>query len=215
MGGDDDLYIQNQANGDINFYTNSALAMTIDANGNLLVGTTNTNPVASRANGAVIGADSAVRSRSAAALSYFGLSVTSGVHMTFYTDNGSAFVVGGNIATNGGTTAFNTTSDYRSKNNIQPLTDALSRVALLRPVKWTWKEELGGTEPNGEGFVAHELAEILPMAVTGEKDELDEDGKPKYQGVDTRFLVATLTAAIQEQQATIEALETRLTALEG
>ena len=127
----------------------------------------------------------------------------------------SAFVTGGNISTNGGTTAYNTTSDYRSKNNIQPLTDALSRVALLRPVKWTWKEELGGTQPNGEGFIAHELAEILPMAVTGEKDELDEDGKPKYQGVDTRFLVATLTAAIQEQQSLIEALTTRITTLEG
>jgi hypothetical protein len=189
--------------------------MRIDASGNVMVGSTTTNPVAGRTNGAAILAGGSIVSRAISGGSYFGLSVTSGVNLYFYTDNGSAFVTGGNIATNGATTAYNATSDYRLKNNIQPLTDALSRVALLRPVKWTWKEELGGTDPNGEGFVAHELAEILPMAVTGEKDELDEDGKPKYQGVDTKFLVATLTAAIQEQQALIEALTTRITALEG
>jgi hypothetical protein len=214
-GSSDDFVVAGYGARNLILGTNGAEQARIDSSGNLLVGTTSTNPVGSRVNGAAIGADSAIRSRSAAGLSYFGLSVTSGVNMTFYTDNGSAFVTGGSISTNGGTTAFNTTSDYRLKNNIQPLTDALSRVALLRPVKWTWKEELGGTEPNGEGFVAHELAEILPMAVTGEKDELDEDGKPKYQGVDTKFLVATLTAAIQEQQVMIEALTTRITALEG
>jgi len=189
--------------------------MRIDSSGNVMVGSTSTNPVSSRANGAAILAGGSIVSRAISGGSYFGLSVTSGVNLYFYTDNGSAFVTGGNISTNGATTAYNATSDYRLKNNIQPLTDALSRVALLRPVKWTWKEELGGTDPNGEGFVAHELAEILPMAVTGEKDAVDAEGKPQYQGVDTSFLVATLTAAIQEQQATIEALTTRITALEG
>ena len=187
----------------------------MNSSGDLLVGSTSPNPVASRANGAAILAGGSIVSRAISGGSYFGLSVTSGVNLYFYTDNGSAFVTGGNISTNGATTAYNATSDYRLKNNIQPLTDALSRVALLRPVKWTWKEELGGTDPNGEGFVAHELAEILPMAVTGEKDAVDAEGKPQYQGVDTSFLVATLTAAIQEQQATIEALTTRITALEG
>ena len=66
-----------------------------------------------------------------------------------------------------------------------------------------------------QGFIAHELQEVVPEAVAGVKDELDEDGKPKYQGVDSSFLVATLTAAIQEQQATIEALTARITTLEG
>ena len=55
----------------------------------------------------------------------------------------------------------------------------------------------------------------MPDCVTGEKDAVDKDGKPKYQGVDTSFLVATLTKAIQEQQALIENLTTRLNALEG
>ena len=186
----------------------------ISSTGDFMVGITSNNPIASRTNSMAV-VSGGVRSRSGTNNTSFGLDVTSGVNINFYTDNGSAFVVGGNIATNGGTTSYNGTSDYRLKDNIQPLTDALSRVALLQPVKWTWKEELGGTESNGEGFVAHELAEILPMAVTGEKDAVDAEGKPEYQGVDPRFLVATLTAAIQEQQATIEALTARITALEG
>ena len=204
-----------QSRAETKFILNGAERMRISSAGTVSLGTTVDNPVGNRVDGIALFGSGAVRSRAPTGASYFGLNVTNGVNLYFYTDNGSAFVTGGNIATNGATTAYNATSDYRLKNNIQPLTDALSRVALLRPVKWTWKEELGGTDPNGEGFVAHELAEILPMAVTGEKDELDEDGKPKYQGVDTKFLVATLTAAIQEQQALIEALTTRITALEG
>jgi L-threonylcarbamoyladenylate synthase len=67
----------------------------------------------------------------------------------------------------------------------------------------------------GQGFIAHELAEVVPQAVTGEKDAVDAEGKPVYQGIDTSFLVATLTAAIQEQQAIITALTARVEALEG
>ena len=73
----------------------------------------------------------------------------------------------------------------------------------------------GTASSNGQGFIAHELAEVCPDAVTGEKDAVNEDGTIKSQGIDTSFLVATLTAAIQEQQAMIETLTTRLNALEG
>jgi len=189
--------------------------MRIDSSGHLMVAGTSANPVATRVNGTTITPTGGVLSRTPSASSYFGLSVTSGVNITFYTDNGSTFVTGGSISTNGGTTSFNGTSDYRLKNNVQPLTNALDRVALLKPVKWTWKEGFEGTQPKGEGFIAHELAEIIPSAVTGEKDAVDEDGNPVYQGLDTRFLVATLTAAIQEQQALITALTARITALES
>jgi len=88
---------------------------------------------------------------------------------------------------------------------------ALAKVAQLKPVTYKWKEN----NLNGQGFIAHELAEIVPDCVTGEKDALDENGNPKYQGIDTSFLVATLVSAIQEQQALIESLTTRLTALEN
>jgi hypothetical protein len=91
------------------------------------------------------------------------------------------------------------------------MSGALSKVAQLKPVTYTWKS----TGTFGEGFIAHELQEVVPEAVTGTKDELKPDGSPKYQGIDTSFLVATLTAAIQEQQALIEDLKERVAALEA
>jgi len=113
--------------------------------------------------------------------------------------DGSGGAVRGTITTNGSTTSYNTSSDYRLKENIAPMTDALSVVQQLKPCTYVWKE----SGVNGQGFIAHELAEVVPDAVSGEKDAVDEEGKPVYQGIDVSFLVATLTAAIQEQQAMI------------
>jgi hypothetical protein len=127
--------------------------------------------------------------------------------IAFFNPNGAI----GSINTSGTSTTYNTSSDYRLKEDVSPMTGALDKVALLKPVTYTWKAD--GSD--GQGFIAHELAEVVPDAVTGEKDAVDKDGKPVYQGVDTSFLVATLTKAIQEQQALIENLTTRLTALEG
>ena len=124
----------------------------------------------------------------------------------------------GSIGTSGSSTSYNTSSDYRLKQNIVPMTGALAKVALLKPVNYKWKFD--GSD--GEGFIAHELAEVCPNAVTGAKDAVDENGNPVYQGIDTSFLVATLTAAIQElkaltdaQASTITALTARITALEN
>jgi hypothetical protein len=86
------------------------------------------------------------------------------------------------------------------------MTGALATVAQLKPVTYKWKSD--GSD--GQGFIAHELAEVVPDCVTGEKDAVDADGKPVYQGVDTSFLVATLTKAIQEQQALIESMAAKL-----
>jgi hypothetical protein len=91
------------------------------------------------------------------------------------------------------------------------MTGALATVAQLKPVTYKWKAD--GSD--GQGFIAHELQAVVPDCVTGDKDAVDDEGKPKYQGVDTSFLVATLTAAIQEQQSIISAMETRLAALES
>lgn len=116
----------------------------------------------------------------------------------------------GTISNTTSNTSYNTTSDYRLKENVQPMQNALLKVMQLKPVTYTWKL----TGEDGQGFIAHELQEVVPDAVTGEKDALDTAGNPKYQGVDTSFLVATLTAAIQEQQSIIEQLKTRIEALE-
>lgn len=137
---------------------------------------------------------------------FFGQGTGTETHINFGNRNG----IRGSIQTTSGGTSYNTTSDYRLKENIAPMTGALNKVAQLNPVTYNWK--IGG---NGQGFIAHELQEVVPEAVTGEKDAVDENGEPKYQMVDTSFLVATLTAAIQEQQAIIEDLKARIEILEA
>ncbi len=117
----------------------------------------------------------------------------------------------GSIQINSGGTVFATTSDYRLKENIQPMTGALDTVAKLKPVTYTWKQD----GSNAQGFIAHELQEIFPDAVTGKKDDTNEDGSIKPQGIDTSALVATLTAAIQEQQTIINDLKARIETLEA
>jgi len=134
-------------------------------------------------------------------------STTSTAQIGFVNPNGTV----GTITSGGSTTAFNTSSDYRLKENVLPMQNALNVVQQLKPVTYSWKTD--GSK--GQGFIAHELQAIVPDCVTGEKDAVDTEGKPIYQGIDTSFLVATLTAAIQEQQALITDLTTRLTALEG
>jgi hypothetical protein len=118
-------------------------------------------------------------------------------HYIFYNPNGDV----GSIDTSGSATSYNTSSDYRLKNTIAPMTGALAKVALLKPCTYKWNVD--GSD--GEGFIAHELAEVVPQCVTGEKDAVDENGKIKPQGIDVSFLVATLTAAIQELKAEFDA----------
>jgi hypothetical protein len=98
------------------------------------------------------------------------------------------------------------------------MTGALSKVAQLNPVTYDWKA--GGSS---QGFIAHELQAVVPDCVVGDKDAVetytDEDGNEqtriKPQGIDTSFLVATLTAAIQELKATVDAQTARIAALEN
>jgi hypothetical protein len=117
----------------------------------------------------------------------------------------------GSISVTGSATSYITSSDYRLKENVAPMQNALATVAALKPCTYKWKAD--GSD--GQGFIAHELAEVVPDAVSGEKDAVNEDGAIKPQGIDTSFLVATLTAAIQEQQAMIEELKAKVAALEA
>jgi hypothetical protein len=137
----------------------------------------------------------------------YAYSTTTNTHWGFGNGNGGT----GSIQTNGSSTSFNTSSDYRLKENVQPMVNALLTVAQLKPVTYKWKVD--GSD--GQGFIAHELQEVIPDAVSGEKDAVDEEGNIKPQGIDTSFLVATLTAAIQEQQAIIENLKSRIEVLEA
>jgi len=184
----------------------------IDSSGNLLVGTTS-NILSSRLDvyTSTLGTNAAFRmDRNAnvdnvAFYHQYAQSTNSAAQCRFYN---SSFVSVGTITSSGSATAYNTSSDYRLKEDIQPMTGALAKVAALKPCTYKWKVD--GSD--GQGFIAHELAEVVPDAVVGDKDAVDAEGKPVYQGIDTSFLVATLTAALQEQQAIIESLKARLDA---
>jgi len=117
----------------------------------------------------------------------------------------------GSISTNGSSTAYNTSSDYRLKEDLKPLVSPAERLMRLKPVNVSWKS--GGSR--SDTFIAHELAEVLPYAVTGEKDAVDPDGNPEYQSVDYSKVVPLLTAALQEALTKIENLETRIKEMES
>ena len=100
-------------------------------------------------------------------------------------------------------TAYSTSSDYRLKEAPTPLTGGLATVGQLNPCEFAWKSD-GSI---GRWFIAHELQSVVPEAVTGQKDAVDAEGRPQYQGVDAAKLVPYLVAAVQELSAKVAALE--------
>jgi hypothetical protein len=126
----------------------------------------------------------------------------------------------GSISYNASSVSYNTTSDYRLKNNISDVLNAIDRVKQLKPIRFNFISEPNKTV---DGFLAHEVQEVVPEAIVGEKDAvetyIDDDGneqtRPFYQGIDQSKLVPLLTAGLQEAIAKIETLEARITALEN
>lgn len=119
----------------------------------------------------------------------------------------------GSISVSASATAFNTSSDYRLKENFEPLTGALTRLQDLNVYRFNWKADPQGAKV--DGFVAHEVSDVVPEAIHGEKDAVNEDGSIKAQGIDQSKLVPLLTAALQEAVAEINSLKTRVAALEA
>ncbi len=194
----------------------------IDSSGDLLVGrTANTDNatlcVDQDASGGNIG------------ISTITANATTRYHLLFRNSNGQV----GAISTNGSSTSYNTSSDYRLKEDVQPMSGNIDRVKALNPVNFAWKVDGSRVD----GFLAHEAQEVVPEAVHGTKDAmtteeyevtpavLDDDGNvvteavmgerevPDYQGIDQSKLVPLLTAALQEAIGRIEALESKLTTL--
>jgi hypothetical protein len=177
--------------------TNGVARLIADNSGNVLIGV-----AAPYTSGAYLHVPVAGSSRGAWASSSG--SSSSRKHMRFENPNGEV----GSISTNGTATAFTTSSDYRLKENIVPLTDAADRVNQLQVHRFNF---LADPDTVVDGFLAHEAQAIVPECVTGTKDEVDENGNPVYQGIDQSKLVPLLTAALQNAIGEIETLKQRLT----
>ena len=167
--------------------TNNTERMRIDSAGSLLVGATTTGGTGS----AKIEANGGTNGR---CLQTKVTGTGSANAITFNNGNGQV----GHIATSGSSTSYVTFSDYRLKENINYEFDALSRVTQLKPARFNFKNDADKTV---DGFIAHEVSDIVPEAITGEKDG------EEMQGIDQSKLVPLLTKAIQELEARVQALE--------
>lgn len=104
-------------------------------------------------------------------------------------------------------------SDHRQKINIQPLTNSLRLLDGLQPRTFRWTRD--SATFRHQGFIAHELAEVLPEAVSGTKDAVNSAGEPEYQMMDAGYLVPVLVAAVQDMRAQIQSMRSRLSLQQG
>jgi hypothetical protein len=192
-----ELIIENRESAATIFYNGGSERARIDSSGNLLVGKTTT---AETTAGACFSAS--VNNIGLSSGNYFIVNYVPGGSSTMI-DFRTGGVSKGSISQNGSNVAYNTSSDYRLKTDVQPITSGLTTVSSLKPVTYKWKED--GSQ--SEGFIAHELQAVIPQAVSGEKDAVNEDGSIKPQGVDYSKIVVHLVAAIQELKAELDALK--------
>jgi hypothetical protein len=135
---------------------------------------------------------------------------TNGRYVEFQASSGG--VIGSITQSSASAVAYNTSSDYRLKENVAPINDGITRLQQLKPSRFNFIIESGHTV---DGFIAHEAQAVVPECVTGEKDAEDDDGKPIYQGIDQSKMVPLAVAAIQECVKRIESLEAELALLKA
>ena len=129
-------------------------------------------------------------------------STNSRYHLDFFNSSGSQ----GNITVTSSAVQFNSTSDYRLKENIVTDWDATTRLKQLKPSRFNFKADKDNTV---EGFLAHEVSDIVPQAVMGKKDAVDKDGNPEHQSMDASKLIPLLVKTVQELEARIADLESK------
>ena len=181
------------------FFTNGSERMRMTSGGNLFINTTNTSP------------NPGISISPSGGITQGNNDGTSGFYFLDMNRNTSRI---GSITQSGTTgVAFNTSSDHRLKKNVADMTGAISRVKALAPKRFAWVAD--DDDRTVDGFLAHEAQAVVPEAVTGTKDEVNENGDAVMQGIDQSKLVPLLTGALKEAVAKIEALEARVAALEG
>ena len=127
-------------------------------------------------------------------------STSSRYHFVFKNPNGEV----GRIETSGTSTSYVTSSDYRLKENVVAMSGATERLKQLNPSRFNF---IADADTTVDGFLAHEVADVVPEAISGTKDAVDSEGNPVYQGIDQSKLVPLLVATIQELEARLTALE--------
>jgi len=190
--------------GNIRFSLNDSEKMRILSSGTLLVSTTTTSGLSNGTSnyGHSFGGGQQVNATNNDTNIILNMSNgSSNPHVQFRSDGGNT----GNISTNGSAVSYNASSDYRLKENVIPLKDGLDRLNKLNPVQFDWKK----SQETDEGFIAHEVQEIVPYVVKGEKDG------EEIQTMDYGKLTPLLVKAIQEQQAQIDALQSEINLLKG
>ena len=183
-------------------YTSGSERMRIDSSGNIFTGG------ADSTSGIETGTQAGKVFKTGHTASSGATSTSQSFHFSFANPNG--FV--GSISTNGSNTSFNTSSDHRLKENVIDLDGAIDRVKQLAPKRFNFITDADTTV---DGFLAHEAQDVVPEAVTGTHNEIDDDGNPVIQSIDHSKLVPLLTGALQEAIAKIESLEKRIKSLES
>jgi hypothetical protein len=177
-------------------------AARIDSSGNLLIGTQTASAklTVDASSGDML---NLTTSGTASGYIYTSASTTTS-NAAFFIKNSSGV---GSISCSSVATAYNTSSDYRLKDNQQPLTGSGSFIDALQPKTWSWKAD--GSK--GVGFIAHEAQTVSPSSVTGNKDAVDEDGKPIMQAMEygSAEFIANIIAELQSLRQRVAVLEAK------
>ncbi len=190
----------NHSDDSMRFFANNAERMRLTSDGSIFYGTTSN--VGTGSVGVAIDAGDNFMIRS-------GMSGTATQdRMRFYNSNGLM----GWIQTTGSACTYQSASDYRLKENVTADWDATTRLKQLNPVRFNFTFESDNTV---DGFLAHEVQSVVPEAVSGTHNEVDDEGNPVYQGIDQSKLTPLLTKALIEAVEKIEQLEARIAALEA